>query len=269
MLSLLTLNIQAAALTRARALLRWLDTRPEELFILTETSSGPGTAHLLDQCRHAGLTVIHTAGTAGDRGVAMVSRVPIVARPDLVDGVTLPGRVAAGTIASSPELAVVGVYVPSSDRAPDKVSRKRDFIATLLTALDRIPAAERATLVLGGDYNVITRDHQPRYPGFLPFEYAMLDALEAHGLVDAYQYCSPGVQAHSWIGRSGNGYRFDYFHVGAALVDHVTGCSYLHEPRELELTDHAAAALTLRLPQVARLTADTARRRGPASHRYR
>ncbi len=255
MLSLLTLNIQAAALTRAQALLRWLDARTEELFILTETSSGPGTAHLLDHCRQAGLTVIHTPGAAGDRGVAIVSRVPIAARPDLVAGVSLPGRVAAGTIAGDPELTVVGVYVPSSDRAPDKVSRKRDFVATLLTAVDRIPAAERATLVLGGDYNVIARDHQPQYLGFLPFEYAMLDALETHGLVDAYQLCSPGVQAHSWIGRSGNGYRFDYFHVGPALVDHVAGCSYLQEPRELKLTDHAAAVLTLRLPQVARLTA--------------
>ena len=257
MLSLLTLNIQAAALTRAQALLRWMDTRTEELFILTETSSGPGTAHLLDQCRHAGLTVLHTPGTAGERGVAMVSRVPIVARPDLVAGVTLPGRVSVGTVAGDPELTVVGVYVPSSDRAPDKVSRKRDFVASLLGAVGRIPPAERATLVLGGDYNVITRDHQPSYPGFLPFEYAMLDALETHGLVDAYQLCSPGVQAHSWIGRSGNGYRFDYFHVGPALVDHVAGCSYLHEPRELKLTDHAAAVLTLRVPQVARLTADT------------
>jgi exodeoxyribonuclease III len=131
-LSLLTLNIQAAALTRARALLRWMDTRTEELFILTETSSGPGTAHLLDQCRQAGLTVVQSPIAAGDRGVAMLSRVPIVTRPDLVAGVTLPGRVAAGTIAGDPELTVVGVYVPSSDRAPDKVSRKRDFVASLL-----------------------------------------------------------------------------------------------------------------------------------------
>jgi len=70
------------------------------------------------------------------------------------------------------------------------------------------------------------------------------------------------VQAHSWIGRSGNGYRFDYFHVGPALVDSIAGCSYLHEPRELKLTDHAAAVLTLRIPQVASLTVDTAERPG-------
>ena len=53
------------------------------------------------------------------------------------------------------------------------------------------------------------------------------------------------MQAHSWIGRTGNGYRFDYFHVGAGSVDRVDGCGYLHEPREQKLTDHAAVALTL------------------------
>jgi exonuclease III len=197
--------------------------------------------------------------------VAIVSRVPIVARPDLVAGVTLPGRVAAGTIAGDPEVTVVGVYVPSSDRAPDKVSRKREFISSLLASLQRLPDARRATLVLGGDYNVITRDHQPRYPGFLPFEYAMLDALEGYGLVDAYQHCCPGVQAHSWVGRSGNGYRFDYFHVGAALAERIGGCCYVQEPREQKLSDHAAAVLALRIPEVARLTAGVAGRTGAST----
>ncbi len=256
MLSLLTLNIQAAAAPRAQALLRWLDGRPEDLFILTETSAGEGTAYLLDQCRRAGLDVIYTPDPAGERGVALVSRVPLVARPDVVAGVTLPGRVAAATIDGRPELAVVGVYVPSSDRAPDKVARKRGFITSLLAALDRLPKAVRAWLVLGGDYNVITRDHQPPYRGFLPFEYQMLDDLDGMGLVDAHQRCSPGVQAHSWIGRSGNGYRFDYFHVGAALAERIAACSYLHEPREQKLTDHAAATLTLDVPAIARLPAE-------------
>jgi len=255
-LSLLTLNIQAAALPRAKALLRWLDGRPEHVFILTETSAGDGTAHLLDQCRRAGLDVIHTPDPA-DRGVALVGRVPLVARPDLVAGVSLPGRVAAATIDSRPELTVVGIYVPSSDRAPDKLARKRDFVTSLLAAVDRFPDTVRGSLVLSGDYNVITRDHQPPYPGFLPFEYQMLDTLEDHGLVDAHQHCSPGVQAHSWIGRSGNGYRFDYFHVGATLTGRIAACSYLHEPRELKLTDHAAAALTLDLPAVTRRAADS------------
>ncbi len=253
MLSLLTLNIQAAAPARAEAVLRWLDGRAEDVFLLTETSNGRGTAHLLDQCRQAGLTVIHTPDATGERGVALVSRVPIVARPDLAASVTLPTRVAAGVIAGSPDVTVIGVYVPSSDRAPDKVSRKRDFLVSLLAVIDRLPADVRDTLVLGGDYNVIARDHQPAYPGFLPFEYAVLDALDGHGLVDAYRHCAPGVQTHSWIGRTGNGYRFDYVPVGAALVERIAGCGYLHEPREHKLSDHAAVVLNLDSIELARV----------------
>ena len=184
MFSLLTLNIQAAALIRAQALLQWLDHRREDVFVLTETSAGQGTAHILDRCRRAGLAVVHTP-QPGDRGVALVSRVPIVARPDLFCEVTLPGRVAAATTLGASAVTIVGVYVPSSDRAPDKVARKRDFIASLMAGVDHLPAVDRAALIHCGDYNVITRDHQPRYPGFLPFEYAMLDSLHASGLVDA------------------------------------------------------------------------------------
>ena len=139
-----------------------------------------------------------------------------------------------------------------------KVARKRGFITSLLATLDRLPEAVQTSLVLAGDYNVITRDHQPPYRGFLPFEYQMLDDLEGMGLVDAHRRYCPGVQAHSWIGRSGNGYRFDYFHVGAALAEHIAACSYLHETREQKLTDHAAASLTLDLPAGARLPVDPA-----------
>ena len=248
MLSVLTLNMQAAAKPRAQALLAWLDERTDDVIILTETSAGDGTAYLLNQARQAGLAVVKTPDTTGERGVAILSRIPIVARPDLTAGVTLPGRIAAATIPGEPEITVLGVYVPSSDRAPDKIARKRDFIASLLAALAALPAPTRSRLVLGGDYNVIRRDHQPSYRGFLPFEYAMLDALDDHALVDAQRCCSPGVQEYSWIGRSGNGYQFDYFHVGAELASRLDGCRYLHEPRELGLSDHAAVSLSLRTP---------------------
>jgi exonuclease III len=173
--------------------------------------------------------------------------------------VTLPGRVATATIAGTdPPLTVVGVYVPSSDRAPDKIARKRDFITSLLTALRGFPEQVRARLVLGGDYNVITRDHLPPYRGFLPFEYGMLDALHDLGLVDAHEHCAPGAQAHSWIGRSGNGYRFDYVHIAAPLTDRLVDVRYVHDPRERQLTDHAAVTVSLCVPVGARLPVDPA-----------
>lgn len=64
------------------------------------------------------------------------------------------------------------------------------------------------------------------------------------GLVDALQQCAPNEQAYSWVGRTGDGYRYDYFHIGRALAERIRTCAYLHETRERKLTDHAAMTLT-------------------------
>lgn len=245
MLSILTLNIQATSRRRAEPLLRWLAGRPEQILLLTETSGGDGTAYLLDQFRRAGCQVQHPP-LPGDRGAAMISRVPVTARPDITAGLSIPGRAVAATVHTDPPITVLGIYVPSSNRAPARVERKRAFLASLVDTLDRMPDDERTHLVLGGDYNVVTRDHQPAYSGvWLPFEYALFDALTTVGLTDVHHHLAPGVQQHSWYGRAGNGYRFDYLHVGAALHGRLCGGDYLQEPREQRLTDHAAVTLDL------------------------
>ncbi|MBO0883697.1 MAG: hypothetical protein J2P17_25850, partial [Mycobacterium sp.] len=118
---------------------------------------------------------------------------------------------------------------------------------------DKMPTESRSTLVMGGDYNVISRHHQPLHAGFLPFEFGFLDALCVNGLVDAHDHCAPGAQPYSWIGRTGDGYRYDYFHVGGQLVPRIRSCSYVHETREQRLTDHAAVTLTLDIDKVRRL----------------
>jgi exodeoxyribonuclease-3 len=254
MLSILTVNIGAAARKRAGELLRWLATRQEDVFVLTETSAGAGTAYLLDRFRQAGFAVLHTPDGNGDQGTAIVSRVRVaeVLAPPFA-AVSIPGRVAAAVLDTTPAIAVLGVYVPSRDRTADKTEKKQSFVASLLSALDALSDELRGRLVVGGDYNVIARSHRPPHPGFLPFEFGLLEALEAHGLVDAHERCSPGEQPYSWIGRTGDGYRYDYFHVGRELAGRIQACAYLHETREQRLTDHAAVALHLTVDAVGRL----------------
>jgi exodeoxyribonuclease-3 len=245
MLSILTVNIGAAARPRAQLLLAWLAGRPEDVFVLTETSSGPGTAYLLDRFREAGYTVVHTPDADGERGSALVSRVDIAAPLDVAFAqVSVPGRVAAAVLDTTPAVAILGVYVPSRDRSTTKIGKKQAFVSSLLAALDELPEDLRGRLVMGGDYNVIARSHRPVYPGFLPLEFDLLEQLATYGLVDAHEHCSSGEQMYSWVGRTGDGYRYDYFHVGRELVPAIAGCAYLHETRE-RLTDHAAVTLTL------------------------
>ncbi|WP_395108125.1 endonuclease/exonuclease/phosphatase family protein [Actinomadura sp. SCN-SB] len=241
---MLTVNIGAAAADRAQRLLEWLASRPEDVFLITETSSGPGTALLLDRFRAAGHAVVHTPAP-GDRGAALISRIRVLDEPAAFEKVSIPGRVAAAVLDTQPRLTVAAVYVPSRDRSAAKTERKQQFITTFLDALRHLPPEQRRGLVVGGDYNVIGRDHRPAHAGFLPFEYAMLDTLSGLGLIDAHAACHPGDQPHSWIGRTGDGYRYDYFHLAQDLAQKLIGSGYVHEIREQGLTDHAAAGITV------------------------
>ena len=103
-------------------------------------------------------------------------------------------------------------------------------------------------LVFLGDLNIVSRQHLPRFTTFRCWEYEALESLERYGLVDAYALLHPGDQVHSWIGRKGAGYRYDYAFVSASLIPYLADCEYIHEPRELGLSDHAAVVLTLDLP---------------------
>ena len=248
MLSVLTVNIGAASPERARQLLAWLAGRPEDILVLTETSAGPGTAYLLDQFRRAGYQVVKTPDADGERGSALVSRVALLREltPDLT-AISLPCRVAGAVLDSEPTTAVLGVYVPSRDRSIEKTDRKQRFISSLIETYDQLPPDLARRTVIGGDYNVIARTHRPLHQGFLPFEFGLLDSLSSRGMVDVHDRLSPGVQAYSWIGRTGDGYRYDYLHVGQDLAHLATLCAYLHETREQKLTDHAAVTMTLRV----------------------
>jgi exodeoxyribonuclease-3 len=252
MLSILTMNVGAAARERAGVVLRWLATRPEDVLLLTETSGGSGTAWLLNRFGKAGYTVVHAPDLNGDRGAALISKVQVAGRLGGLAHVSIQGRVAAAVLDTDPAVAVLGVYVPSRDRSADKTEKKQTFITSLLAAIDGLDPEVRDHLVVGGDYNVIARSHQPLHAGFLPFEFGLLEQLEAHGLVDAYAQCSPNEQAYSWIGRTGDGYRYDYFHVGRELGSRTRTCRYLHETRDQRLTDHAAVTLTLDLEGIRR-----------------
>ncbi len=123
----------------------------------------------------------------------------------------------------------------------------------MATALSALSADARAHLIVGGDYNLITRDHVPAYPGvFTADDYALLDTLAGLGLVDAHRHLHPTEQPHSWVGHGGNGYRYDYLHLGAALAPTLQGSAYLDETRTGGLSDHAAVSIDLQVVAVAR-----------------
>lgn len=243
---ILTINIGAAAEERAGRILRWLRRRTDDVVVLSETSGGPGTELLRAGLEQAGY-VTRVGPEAGERGVLVASRLPVQASLDQMESVSLPCRAQGVVLATKPQLVLLGVYVPSRDRSPEKIARKENFMASLLAALRGLSPSLRENLVLTGDYNAVARDHVPGLPGFFPYEYDFHDELADLGLNPAHELRPYGGHPHSWIGRTGIGYLYDYAHLGAAVAPRLRRCQYLQGPRQQRLTDHAALAIRVEL----------------------
>lgn len=242
-LGVLTFNLNNPSPERAERQLAWLAARPEHVLVLTESVASKGCRLLAERFTAAGYAVDFPEPPAGERGVMIVSRLPLVGSPPCAVGY-LPHRVPAVTVKTADgPLDVIGLYVPSRDATPAKTERKRRFLAACRAGFPP-DGAPPARLVLG-DFNLLEPTHQPHYRFFQPFEYAFYMWLGDVGYRDAFRLLHPTAAEYSWVGRTGDGYRYDHAFTSASLVDQVTECAYVHEPRIERLTDHSALALQL------------------------
>jgi exodeoxyribonuclease-3 len=244
-LRFVTLNVSGPSAARADRLLEFLPSLEADVLVLTETRQNRGTAQLLDSYRDAGYAVVAAESMdSSERGVAIIQRAgrPVPLARDLT--VEARHRLVAAEVLPGQSITVVGVYVPSRDASSAKIARKQQFLSQMTALARRWTHGRRVFL---GDLNIVSRQHVPRFTAFRCWEYDALEALEQHGLVDAYTLLHPGKQVHSWIGRKGAGYRYDYAFISAGLVPYLVDCEYVHEPRELGLSDHAAVVLSLDL----------------------
>lgn len=248
MLSILTVNIGSAALARAERILRWLQNRPEDVFVLTETSSGAGTKLILDAFRKKGCVIASNDFVSKERGVAIVSK--ITTSNDFSKAFTLatiPERVAALHVDKDGfQFDIIGLYVPSRNQQHDKIIKKQRFIESFVRDIENIPREVLKRTIICGDYNVVSRGHFPRYGKFMAFEYDFLETLHNLSLIDAFTLRNPSAQEYSWVGRTGDGYCYDYFNVGEAIRAKVKACTFHHDTRDVQgLTDHSALGLYL------------------------
>lgn len=239
----ITLNIGAAASPRAGTILGWLHRRDDDVIVLTETSRGPGTELLSAGLTARGYEVIATPPD-NDRGVLIASRVRVRARLCARLDVTLPWRAAGVVLDTQPRLAVVGVYVPSRDRSPAKIARKKAFIRSFVKGLEGLPSTVREHLLIAGDYNVVSRRHHPPRKGYFSYEYAMHEELERLGFTAGHELDPTPRHPYSWVGRTGDGYLYDYVHLSDALHARLDACRYVQETRRRRLSDHAAVTFS-------------------------
>lgn len=260
-LRFLTLNISGPSVSRAERLLDYLAGLDADAMVLTETRATPGTAYLLDAYRSAGYHVLAPARLdPAERGVAIIHRLPVARlRPPV--SIDLAHRLLVTRLDLDPPITLVGVYVPSRDASQEKIRRKQVFLQQMLTYLR---AVSDQTVVVLGDFNIVSRCHEPRYSAFRSWEYDAFSEVDGCGLVDAFAAVHPGMHAYSWFGRTGDGYRYDYAFLGGPLVSRIRDCRYIDETRALRLSDHAGLLLTVAAPPYQAMTLDLPNRSAAA-----
>ena len=245
-LSLLTFNIGNPSVERAQRQLSWLANRDEQVLVLTETKASAGCKLLADAFTSAGYAVCFPQPGPGEYGTMIIARVT-AASDAFSDGIGYLAARAAAVVLPAPDapLRIIGLYVPSRDASPEKTERKRRWLASCDNALS---AAAGTLTVLLGDLNILEPGHKPRYPFFAQFEYDFYRALaDTHSLADAFRHLHPDEAEYSWVGRTGDGYRYDHAFCSRELTGLITSCEYVHQPRVDKLSDHSALALRLDL----------------------
>jgi exodeoxyribonuclease-3 len=239
----LTFNLNNPSRERAGRQLSYLAGRPEPVLVLTETADSAGCGLLETRFTQAGYSVTFPKPERGERGVMIVSR--LATRPGPATVGYLPHRAVSVTVDTEEgPLDVIGLYVPSRDATEVKTKRKREFLDACRESL---PDGRGAARIMLGDFNILEPDHTPSYRFFQEFEYDFYRWLGTAGYVDAFRALHPDALEYSWVGRTGDGYRYDHVHVSAPLAGTVRGCSYVHEPRTMSdrLTDHSALSVQL------------------------
>ena len=85
-------------------------------------------------------------------------------------------------------------------------------------------------------------------------------------MVDAFRHMNPTLVEHSWVGRTGDGYRYDHIFCSRSLIDVLGTCDYITEPRLSRLSDHSALTVSLNLDPIAnRMVSDASSSLQPLS----
>ncbi len=210
-----------------------------------------------------GLPHLKIAGQKGWHGVAIASRLPLGAAPDL--GLCREGH--ARCVSAKVEgVEIQNFYIPAGGDVPDralnpKFDHKLDYYERLTTAMAR--RDPRAALLIAGDFNIAPGEHDVwnhrhmlKVVSHTPVEIETMARLKASlGFVDLVRQAVPDPQKlFSWwsyraadFRQSNRGLRLDHLWASPGLAERFTGEARVHDTvREWERpSDHAPVTADL------------------------
>ncbi|MBU2540123.1 endonuclease/exonuclease/phosphatase [Patescibacteria group bacterium] len=239
-------NIANPSIERASRQVDWLSKRNEDIFVLTETKNSKGCAFIEEYFKKNNYSVIFTKPDGKEYGSMVISKHQLepIGFYNLNDNLK-PRIVSVKVFLSNKFVEIIGAYIPSRDKSFDKVQRKKQFIENLRKSFQLYN--NNSNRIFCGDFNILEPNHTPHYPFFENWEYGFYNSLISYGLFDSFRHLNPKKQDYSWVGRTGDGYRYDYCFVSKDLLPSIKECYYLHNPRKERLSDHSAIITKLSL----------------------
>jgi exodeoxyribonuclease-3 len=236
-------NVGNPSAERAAKQAGWLRARKEDIYVLTETKRSEGCLFFEKYFKAYGFGVV-SSRPESDFGVLIIARSTISEGGFQKHFNYLPSR-AVSALVKTPTgpVEIAAMYVPSRDASPEKVARKQRYLSGATAALSKGLPPRRT--IFCGDLNILEPNHVPRYPFFQEWEYAFYEHILASGFQDAFRLVAPTTCEYSWVGRTGDGYRYDHCFVSGDMEPMVVNCCYDHSPRLTGLSDHSALILEL------------------------
>ncbi len=235
MLKLFCWNLCNPSIERAKKQAAWLSKQPFDIFCFTETKDSDGCNFIERYFRARGFFVDFPKPKDGGYGAMVISRIPFSSGilsgfgSERVNSIQLSGS----------SFEIVNAYVPNN-----RENGKKMFLENLASSLKSAP---RKSFIFCGDLNIIEPGHVPHYPKFESWEYDFYKNIIESRLHDAFRSINPKANEYSWVGRTGDGYRYDHCFVSEDLVPGIRECYYLHEPRISRLSDHSGLVVNISL----------------------
>lgn len=239
-ISIFNWNISNPSLQRAIKQIKWLSQFGHDILILTETKSSDGCKYINNRLHSLGYQVLFPKPLVKEYGTLIASKFKVKETnfSNFINDELRTRVVSVIVLIQQKEFEIIGAYVPNR-----RDEQKKNFLQDLQTALLKMP--QREYRVFCGDLNILEPAHYPHYSKFEKWEYDFYTFLLKNKFIDAYRYINPNIHEYSWIGRTGDKYRYDHFFVSSELLSMINDCNYLHEPRNLKLSDHSAMYLKI------------------------
>lgn len=150
-IKIMSLNIGNPSEKRVKEQIKWIESRDEDVFLLTETKNSKGcnflekyflnfVYNLFDTGTNTKYYVSFPKSITNDLGVMCISKFPIEKMSHYIpqDNRYYARLLEVNILRDVRKMHIVGVYVPSRDKSEEKIRRKKYSWTSCLTELKKV-----------------------------------------------------------------------------------------------------------------------------------